>query len=471
MVSSKKILPNIIFILADDLGYGDLGCYGSEKISTPNIDKLASQGIRFTDAHSSSAVCTPSRYSILTGRYCWRTKLKRSVLWGYSFPLIEPERPTIATLMKKRGYHTAAIGKWHLGLQWPTQNYEPLKNPNEKYPNIEFLKPIKGGPRALGFDYFFGISGSLDMSPYCFIENEHTVGIPSVPKDPLYQQQGEGFMVPGWRDDNVDVKFTEKTIQFIQDHTEYNKDQPFFIYLATAAPHRPCDVQPDFVKGKSKAGDRGDMVVLFDWVVGLINDELERLGLNESTLIIVTSDNGARATCFNGEDYGHKSNGPWRGQKGDIWEGGHREPLIVNWPKFIKPNLISKETLCLADFFATFAALLSLPCPTEFAEDSFNMLPIILGEIQKNTIRNSIIHHSSNGKFSIRQKNWKLVKGLGSGGFTLPARIIPKKGDPKGQLYDLELDPYEKYNLWKKEPEIVNRLERALKMAKRKEIS
>jgi arylsulfatase A-like enzyme len=468
MMSNSKPFPNIIFILADDLGYGDLGCYGSKKISTPNVDKLATQGIRFTDAHSSSAVCTPSRYSILTGRYCWRTKLKRSVLWGYSFPLIEPERPTIATLMKKRGYHTAAIGKWHLGLQWPTQNHEKLRNPNEKYPDIDFSKPIKGGPISLGFDYFFGISGSLDMSPYCFIENEHTVGIPSVQKDPLYQQQGEGFMVPGWRDDEVDIKFTEKTIQFIQDHKENNKEQPFFIYLATAAPHRPCDVQPDFVKGKSKAGDRGDMVVLFDWVVGQIVDEIDRLGLSQDTLIIVTSDNGARATCFNGEDYGHKSNGLWRGQKGDIWEGGHREPLIIRWPNYIKANSTSKETLCLVDFFATFATLLNLPISTKFAEDSFNILPIIIGEIQKNPIRNSIIHHSANGKFSIRQKNWKLVKGLGSGGFTLPARIIPKKGNPKGQLYDLELDPYEKYNLWNENPDKVEALEKLLNKIKKK---
>lgn len=468
MTSQTKTYPNIIIILADDLGYGDLGCYGSKKINTPNIDKLASQGIRFTDAHSSSAVCTPSRYSILTGRYCWRTKLRRSVLWGYSFPLIEPGRPTIATLMKEKGFHTAVIGKWHLGLQWPTQNYERLRNPNEKYPNIDFSKPIKGGPTSLGFDYFFGISGSLDMSPYCFIENEHTVGIPSIPKEPLYQQQGEGFMVPGWRDDLVDITFTKKAIEFIQDHHKNYKRQPFFLYLPTAAPHRPCDVQPDFVKGKSKAGDRGDMVVLFDWVVGRIVDELEQLGVNENTLIIVTSDNGARATCFNGEDYGHKSNGPWRGQKGDIWEGGHREPLIARWPKNIKPNTFSNEMFCLVDFFATFSDIFDLPNYNGFAEDSFNMSLIFNGETQEKSIRDSLIHHSANGKFSIREKNWKLIKGLGSGGFTLPARIIPKKGDPKGQLYDLKRDPYEKYNLWNENPEKVDQLEKMLNKIKKK---
>lgn len=468
MASNTKSYPNIVFILADDMGYGDLGCYGSEKIPTPNMDKLAYQGIRFTDIHSSSAVCTPSRYSILTGRYCWRTRLKRGVFWGYEFPLIEPERPNIATLLKKKGYHTAAIGKWHLGLQWPTQNYESLKNPDEKYPDIDYSKPIKGGPTSLGFDYFFGISGSLDMPPYCFIENEHTVGIPSLPKEPLYQQQREGLMVPGWRDDRVDIKFTEKAIQFIHNHVKSNNVQPFFMYLCTSAPHRPCDVQPDFVKGKSQAGDRGDMVVLVDWVVGQIIDELEHLGLTENTLIIITSDNGARATCFDGEDYGHKSNGPWRGQKGDIWEGGHREPLIARWPNYISPNLISKESLCLVDFFAAFAALLNLPTPNGVAEDSFNMLPALLGKKQAKPIRDSIIHHSFKGIFSIRHENWKLVKGLGSRGFTFPTKIIPKKGEPKGQLYDLEKDPEEKNNLWNDKTEIVDLLKDLLNQIKKK---
>ncbi len=306
------------------------------------------------------------------------------------------------------------------------------------------------------------------MPPYCFIENEHTVGIPSLPKKPLYQQQREGLMVPGWCDDKVDIKFTEKAIQFIHDHVKNNGAQPFIIYLCTSAPHRPCDVQPSFIKGKSQAGDRGDMVVLVDWVVGQINDELENLGLTENTLIMVTSDNGARATCFNGEDYGHNSNSSWRGQKGDIWEGGHRVPLIARWPNHIEPNLISKEPLCLVDLFATFAALLNLPLPDRVAEDSFNMLPAMLGKKQVNQIRDSIIHHSMWGMFSIRHENWKLVKGLGSGGFTLPAKIIPRKGEPKGQLYDLEKDPEEQNNLWTDKPDVVEILEILLNQIKKK---
>jgi arylsulfatase A-like enzyme len=210
------------------------------------------------------------------------------------------------------------------------------------------------------------------------------------------------------------------------------------------------------------------MVVLFDWVVGKIVDEIERLGLNENTIIIVTSDNGARATCFNGEDYGHKSNGPWRGQKADIWEGGHREPLIIRWPKFIKPNISSNETLCLVDFFATFSAMLDIPDYTMFAEDSFNILPILFEKIRKKPIRDSLIHHSDKGKFSIREKNWKLIMGLGSGGYTLPVRIIPKKGYPKGQLYDLERDPHENKNLWNEKPDKVDHLLKLLNKIKKK---
>ncbi|MHA1660932.1 MAG: sulfatase family protein [Promethearchaeota archaeon] len=467
----KSILPNIVFIFADDLGYGDLGSYGSKKIPTPNIDRIAAQGIKFTDAHSSSAVCTPSRYSVMTGRYCWRSRLKRGVLGGYDFPLIEKERLTIARILKERGYHTAAIGKWHLGLEWPVEHYDPsLKTPgfrNEE-PDIDYSKPIKGGPTNLGFDYFFGISGSLDMPPYCFIENEHTVGIPNIPKEPLYQQQIKGPMTPGWRDDKVDITFTEKAKKFIQNHVHENEDEPFFLYLCTAAPHRPCDIRPEFVIGKSEAGDRGDMIVLFDWVVGQINNEIEHLGLTENTLFIISSDNGARKSCFNGKDYGHKSNGHWRGQKGDIWEGGHREPLIARWPGKIEPNKSSHEPLCLIDLFATFSALIDYSIHDNAAEDSFNMLPAFLDQNQGYFIRDSMVHHSDLGHFSLRQGKWKFIRKLGSGGFTKPIRKLPKKGGPKGQLYNLEEDPEEKNNLWNNKPEIVKKMKKVLEMIKNK---
>ncbi len=460
---SKHLYPNIILILADDMGYGDLGCYGSVKIPTPNMDKIASEGIRFTDAHSSSAVCTPSRYSILTGRYCWRTSLKRNVLWGYSWPIIDKDHPTIASVLKNVGYHTTAIGKWHLGLKWPTPNYHPIQNLMEKEPDIDYSKPIKDGPRSYGFDYFFGIPGSLDMHPYCFIENEYTLGIPSILKETLYQQQTEGLMTPEWHDEEVDIKFTEKAKEFLNKHVEEQKDKPIFLYFCSSSPHRPCNVQPDFVIGKSQAGDRGDMVVLFDWIVGQIYDELEKLGLLENTILIISSDNGARATCFNGEDYGHKSNGIWRGQKADIWEGGHRIPLIARWNEKIPQNTISEEPLCLTDLFSTFCSIVNETIPRGAAEDSKDMLKAFLGNESIVSIRESMIHHSTLGLFAIRRNNWKMIKGLGSGGFSLPKRGFPTKNKPEGQLYNLKEDPQELNNLWKNESELVLELKEELK--------
>lgn len=464
-------LPNIVFIFADDLGYGDLGCYGAKKIPTPKIDNAASQGIRFTDVHSSSAVCSPSRYSVITGRYCWRTKLKRGVLGGFDFPLIEKERLTIAKMLKSQGYRSAAIGKWHLGLEWPVKQLDPsyyMPSFRNKEPDIDYSKPIKGGPIDLGFDYFFGISGSLDMPPYCFIENEHTIGIPNLLKNPLYQQQNEGPMAEGWKDEEVDIKFTNKAKGFIQEHVKNHNNKPFFLYLCTAAPHRPCDIRPEFVIGKSQAGDRGDMIVLFDWIVGQIDNELNNLGLSENTLFIISSDNGARNTCYNGLDYGHNSNGNWRGQKADIWEGGHRIPFITRWPRIMEANIMSDEPFCLVDLFSTFSTLINYQIPENAAEDSFNEYSAFLQQNEKYFIRKSIIHHSDLGHFALRQGKWKYINKLGSGGFTAPTRKRAKKGAPKGQLYNLEKDPEEKINLWKEEPELVARMKENLNNVKNK---
>jgi arylsulfatase A-like enzyme len=465
---SEKSFPNIIIILADDMGYGDVGCYGAQKIPTPNMDKIASEGIRFTDAHSSSAVCTPSRYSILTGRYCWRSHLKRGVSWGYSWPIIEETRPTIASILKKKGYHTAMIGKWHLGLKWPTPDYQPIRNLMEKEPDIDYSKHIKDGPLTLGFDYFFGIPGSLDMHPYCFIENDHTVGIPNTLKPTLYQQQREGLMTPGWKDEEVDIKFTEKAKEFLNIHIQEHKEKPFFLYFCSSAPHRPCDVRPHFVIGRSEAGDRGDMVFLFDWMVGQVYEELERLDLLENTLILISSDNGARATCYDGNDYGHKSNGNWRGQKADIWEGGHRIPLIARWNREIPQNIISEEPVCLVDFFATICAIIDEKIPNSIAEDSKNILNALIGNKNQDFIRESMIHHSTLGLFAIRKGYWKLIKGLGSGGFTEPLREISKPGMPRGQLYNLKEDSQELNNLWNRNPELVEELKKELDLIRKK---
>jgi arylsulfatase A-like enzyme len=446
--------PNIVFVMADDMGYGDLGCYGATKIQTPSVDRLAREGIRFTDAHSSSAVCTPSRYSVLTGRYCWRSRLKKWVLWGFEPPLIEHQRLTVASMLKRHGYATAAMGKWHLGLGWTTTDgQDPLPDGT----NVDYTVPIVGGPTELGFDTCFCITGSLDMAPYCFVEDDHTVGIPSVEKDPYNPQQRPGLMVPGWRDDQVDVVFAQKAVEFIDRHAVEHPDRPFFLYLTPSAPHRPC-VPPDSMAGCSQAGPRGDMVALVDWMVGQIDQALERRGLTENTLVIVTSDNGARLTNYDGRDYGHKSCGDLRGQKADIWDGGHREPFVARWPGRIRPGTTSGEVVCLADLLATCADILGIDLPESAGQDSYSLLPALLGKVEDAPTREAVVHHSGDGMYSVRRGKWKLVLGRGSGGFSEPKHIDPAPGEPLGQLYDMERDYTETTNLWQQRPDIVREL-------------
>ena len=454
---SKK--PNIVFIMADDMGYGDLGCYNKKsKIPTPNMNKLAAEGMRFTDAHSPSAVCTPTRYGVLTGRYCWRTRLKRGVLNGYSPALIDTERLTVASMLKQHGYSTACIGKWHLGLG------------NDK--KTDFDKPLVPGPNALGFDYFYGISASLDMPPYCYIENERPVEKPTLKIEAGKATEDgwwrAGAISPGFKHVEVLPHLTTKAVKYIDDHANKSPDRPFFLYFPLPAPH--CPIAPaDFVKGKSKAGGYGDFVVEVDWTVGQVVEALERNGLTGNTLIIVTSDNGSpgrtkikRNPYSIIEIYGHYPNGELRGIKADAWDGGHREPFIARWPGRIPAGTTNDELACLTDFMATCAAVVGAKLPENAAEDSFNLLPTLLGKKLEKPIRDSIVHHSLSGMFSIRQGKWKLILGLGSGGFTKPQKIEPKPGEPKGQLYNLEHDITESNNLWSKHPEIVERLTKLL---------
>ena len=462
------MLPNIIYIMADDLGYGDLGCYGAQKIKTPNIDSIAGAGIRFTDMHSSSAVCTPSRYSVLTGRYAWRTWLKRFVLGGFGAPLIERERLTVASMLKTKGYYTAAVGKWHLGLRWFKKDGLPLSD--SKYDGwntdgfeVDYTHPIEGGPRDLGFDYWFGIAGSLDMPPYCFLENYGPVEIPSVEKTHYEPQQRRGLMQPDWRDDQVDVVFANMAVEIIDEHAKNRKERPLFLYLTPSAPHRPC-VPPDFMRGRSDAGLRGDMVMVFDWVVGRVVEALKRNEMFDNTLIVVTSDNGARLTNFDGKDYRHKANGDLRGQKGDIYDGGHREPFVAMWRGVINPGSESDELLCLTDFMATCAEIVGYELPDNAGEDSKSFLSILKGEKREEPLHDAVIHHALDGMFAVRRGDWKLIMGLGSGGFSEPRRYIdPSEDAPKGQLYNIRDDLRETLNLWKDRPDIVEEFREILK--------
>jgi len=471
--------PNIVFIMADDMGYGDVGCYNpASRIPTPHMDRLAREGVRFTDAHSPSAVCTPTRYGVLTGRYCWRSALKTHVLFNYEHPLIEPERLTVASLLRRHGYATACIGKWHLGLGWsakPGTTFDfdrPLPWPGgspdpEEEAKIDFAKPIWGGPTALGFDYFFGTSGcATAQPPYCFIENDRTVGIPSVRKG---REAGgrAGLMTPGWQHKDADPTFAKKAVAWLARHAKGSPGKPFFLYLAPSAPHEPAiwPAVPDFVKGKSQAGPRGDLVALVDWMVGQVLDALDRHGLADDTLVIVTSDNGAlpgHSARIDGrkpwDTFGHKSCGDWRGYKAHIWEGGHREPFIARWPGKIQPGAVCDEPVELTDLLATVAAILGTGLPNDGGEDSYNILPALLGRKLEKPVREALIHHSVFGVFSIRQGRWKLIIGTEtSGGWPPPRGKGPKPGAP-GQLYDLAADPGEARNLWRDRPDVVARL-------------
>jgi arylsulfatase A len=456
LLGGQKKYPNIVFIMADDMGYGDVGCYNPEsKIPTPHMDKLAREGVRFTDAHTPSAVCTPTRYGVLTGRYCWRSRLKRGVFGGFNRPLIEKDRMTVASLLKKYGYGTACIGKWHLGLNWGTKEGRPA-DIEEDYEQMEvdFSKPIKDGPIELGYDYFFGTAAcTTDDPPFCFIENDHTVGIPNMvsPVDPA-EEDRELLMVPGWRHEDADIEFTNKATAFIKKHVKGQPENPFFLYLPLSVPHIPW-LPPEFVKGKSKAGPRGDQVVLFDWSVGEIAKALDKLGISDNTLVIVTSDNGPREGIN-----GHKSAGDLRGLKGSIWEGGHRVPFIARWPGKIKAGTTSDEIICLTDLMATCAAIVGTELPKDAGQDSYNILPALLGKKLDKPIREAIVHHSGAGVFAIRQGEWKLIlESKGAGYHDGP----PKRGSP-GQLYNLADDPYEKNDLWEKHPKKVKRLTKLL---------
>lgn len=438
--------PNIVYILADDLGWGDLGCYNPKSaVPTPNSDRLAAQGIRFTDMHSPSAVCTPTRYGILTGRYCWRTRLKEGVLWGYSPDLIERGRTTVPSLLKSRGYYTAGVGKWHLGL-----------GDREK---TDYEGPLRPGPLDHGFDYYFGIPASLDMDPYLYFQNDRVVEQPTSITKGKNEPRGvfwrPGPIAPHFQIEGVLPTLTDKAVSIIRERAA-KAPQPFFLYLALTAPHTPWVPKPEY-RGVSKAGLYGDFVAQVDHTLGKILEALDQSRLTGNTLVIFTSDNGADWKPEDKARYAHRANANWRGEKADIWDGGHRIPFLARWPGKIPPGAISDELGCLTDLMATVADIAGVKLPQNAGEDSYDLLPALMGR-KGQPLREAIVHHSSLGMFSIRQGEWKLELGLGSGGFSEPQRIDPAPDGPRGQLYNLIKDPTESDNVYLKYPEIVVRL-------------
>ncbi len=440
--------PNIVVVLADDLGWGDLGCYGASAIPTPAIDSLAARGFRFDDCHAVSAVCTPSRYGLLTGTYPWRSPLRSGVLGGADPAILQPGMATLASSLKAAGYATGAFGKWHLGLDWL---HRDGTRPSAHGPawradmqndgrTIDYTAPFTSGPLDHGFDRFFGIAGSLDMPPYAFLNQDRTLGVPSIEKHPLVTSQRPGLAVAGWRDDEVDLRFLAEATSWIREQSG-----PFFAYIATAAPHRPC-VPPEVVKGTSKAGPRGDGVCLVDHMVGSLMQVIEELGLSDNTWVVLASDNGA-PTRFpeDGDVVHHHPNGPWRGQKADAWEGGHRVPLICAGPG-VTPAVVTDATVSLLDLFPTLADAVNTPAPDGLDGRSF--YDLLTGIPNRDGDRRIIAATAFDGSLALRHGNRKAIFTNGSGGFSDPIGTPVDPASADGQLYDLDVDPAEQHNLW-----------------------
>ena len=457
VATAADTLPNIVYVLSDDLGYGDVSSFnGGSKIQTTHIDALAREGMRFTDAHSGSAVCTPTRYGILTGRYCWRSRLKKGVLGGYGEPLIEPGRATVAEFLRDHGYSTACFGKWHLGLGWQ-EKPGASGSPNGR--NIDFTKPVTDGPNTHGFDYSFIIPASLDMAPYVYLENGKatepvTRNIPDSPRPAYYRG---GPTAATFDHGTTLLEIIKHTTAWIDNHKD---GKPFFLYVPFTAPHTPHMPRPEF-RGKSGAGNYGDFVLEVDWSLGQIVDALARNKLADNTLLIFTSDNGAHSEPLHLEEkYGHKANADFRGQKSDAWDGGHHIPFIARWPGHIPAGTSCDRTVSLCDLFATAADLIKAPIPAAAAEDSFSQLPLMLGKPDA-PMRPAVVMHSNDGYFAIKQGPWKLVLARGSGGWTLPEAKAPADAPPV-QLYNTQDDPSEKVNQYAKHPEIVAQLKTVL---------
>ncbi|WP_111708861.1 sulfatase family protein [Lutibacter citreus] len=458
--------PNIVYILADDMGVGDVMIYNKDsKIPTPNIDKLAKEGIKFSDAHTSSGVCSPTRYGILTGRYSWRTSaLKKGVLGGHSEHLINNSRETVASLLKKQGYTTACVGKWHLGMDW--KQLEASKSVRKKANNVDMNAPIKNGPNVNGFDYYFGIAASLNMNPHVFIENDKAQGTFEYLKDQdALKKRGYIGAKPGWsakefEQDQVLPTFTKKTCDWIRK----NSDKPFFVYMPLNAPHSPIVPNKDFA-GKSELNDHGDFCMETDWAVGEVMKTLDELGIADNTILVFTADNGTspKAGFPVMAKKGHHSSWIYRGMKGTNWEGGHRVPFVVRWPNEVEKNQVSNQLICTTDLMATCAEVLNFDLNDNEGEDSVSFLPALKNKSIPELKDRAVVHHSDVGVFSVRYGKWKLMfDNFGGSKRGDPRESEPIKDTADLLLFDMENDAVENINLAAKYPEVVEKLKKKL---------
>ena len=478
--------PNILFILADDLGYGDVGCYNSEsKVPTPHLNQLAREGIRFTDAHSPSTVCTPTRYSILTGRMAFRTGM-RGVFTGAGGPcMIEGGRLSIGGLLQQQGYTTALFGKWHVGMTFRDKDGKPInQNGLAAVKRIDYTKAIPDAPIHRGFNHFFGtVCCPTTDWLYTFIEGDRIPVPPTrivdrgpLPKHPYSRDNRPGMIAPGYDLEEVDMVFLDKSLKFLENHAKESPEKPFFLFHSMQAVHLPSFPGKAF-KGMTKAGPHGDFIFEMDHIVGELMKALKKHGMDKNTLVIFSSDNGPEVptTIAMRRDHKHDGARPWRGVKRDQWEGGHRVPFIARWPDNIKAGSTSGQTVCLTDLMATVAAITEAKLPNNSAEDSYNILPALLSQ-DTEPIRKYTLHQTMSLALAIRSGDWKYLDHKGSGGnnynrggeWGMKQFALPEKtpGAP-GQLYNLKTDPGETTNLYLEQPEIIQELKTKLEEFKR----
>ena len=478
--------PNILLILADDLGYGDVACYNDRaKAPTPNLDRLAREGMRFTDVHSPATVCTPSRYSLMTGQMAFRVPRGGIVFTGVGGPsLIAPGRLTLPAMLRAQGYVTACVGKWHIGLTFFDKDGQPIRGDSvEAVQRVDFSRRIEGGPLDQGFDRFFGTACCPGTDwLYAFIEGDRVPVQPAgkidksrLPRHPYANDCRAGVIATNFPMKELDLVFLKKSREFLESHIRTTPGKPFFLYHASHAVHLPSFAAEQF-KDKTRAGPHGDFICELDYIVGELLATLEKLGVADNTLVIFTSDNGPETTAVAHmrADYGHDGARPWRGMKRDDWEGGHRVPFLVRWPGKMQPGTTSTQLASLTDVMATVAAIIGADLPKDSAEDSFNLLPAFLGR-DSAPIRPYLLQQAFGGSraLSIRRGRWKYLDHTGSGGNNYekdpelkPFSLSDTAPGALGQLYNLESDPGETKNLYYDQPQIVKELKVLLDQSK-----
>ncbi len=481
---TQNKLPNIVIIYADDMGYGDLNCQNTEsKIPTPNLDQLASQGMRFTDAHSSSGICSPSRFALLTGTYHWRRQ--HDIVGAFGKPFFHKTDITLPQVLKTKGYTTACFGKWHLGWDWQFIN-EPSGEvwqwgAMRKFylpEDIDWSKAIAGGPMDRGFDYYFG-DGTINFPPYAWVENDRLTEVPTEVMDidniGFDTKEGEwefrpGPKVKGWNPYKVLPTLTKKTMEWINNQDE---TQPFFLYFALPSPHAPIIPNDEF-DGKSQAGAYGDFMVQTDWVVGQVLNILREKGLDDNTIIIFTADNGPEAYAWErAGKFEHFSMGDFRGLKRDVWEGGHHVPFIVKWPGEVESGSVTNEVISQLDIMATLAQITGIELPESAAPDSYNMLPVLKGERYKSPLRQATVHNTYESVWGIRKGDWLYINSPSGGHREMPESFKNLRGytdfNTETLLFNMKEDPGQRVNLYEKYPEKIKEMDMLLQLYRENE--